>query len=181
MAPYPKNIEVEVRSFITETEYTALLTKLKKETEFLGEDTQVTYYFDAPVDVRIQQNDTYAKIWLKKGKLHDDYREEIEIKFAREDFAQAEAMFLALGYSVSIKWYRTRNTFKKDDLSIMLDHTKGYGHIIELEKMTTEEDKGAASAHLKDELVGLGITLTPKSVFDERFADYKTNWKTLTA
>jgi len=119
-----QNIEVEIRSFISEEKYRELLDFLKKEGEFLGEENQKTYYFDTPQDLRIQKNDDYAKIWMKKGKLHDEHREEIEIKFDKSEFGNLEKLFLALGYNIEIKWFRKRFEFKWDNINVCLDFTK---------------------------------------------------------
>ncbi|MDD2388098.1 MAG: hypothetical protein PHP52_15095 [Bacteroidales bacterium] len=40
---------------------------------------------------------------MKKGKIHDDSREEIEIKFDKNDFEKLETLFLSLGYNIEIK------------------------------------------------------------------------------
>ncbi len=79
-------IEVEVRSFISEGKYEELINFFSKNGKHISTDNQTTYYFDTKTDLRIQKNDFFSKIWLKKGKIHDDAREEIEIKFRKEDF-----------------------------------------------------------------------------------------------
>jgi len=79
------SIEVEIRSFISKEQYETLLTFFRKNSKFLEEDYQETFYFDCPQDLRIQRNNNYSKIWLKKGKIHDNHREEIEIKFNRDE------------------------------------------------------------------------------------------------
>ena len=61
-----KNIEVELRSFVTTEKYGELLDFFGKNAEFKGKDYQETYYFDCAEDLRIQKNDSYAKIWMKK-------------------------------------------------------------------------------------------------------------------
>lgn len=175
-----KNIEVEVRSFIDEVCYRELEKRLRKEAEFLGEDEQTTFYFDAKEDLRIQQGNAFSKIWLKKGKLHDESREEIEIFFKREDFPKLERLFAALGYSVLIKWFRQRKTFRWGDISVMLDHTRGYGYIIELEKMTAPEERESAARHLKEKMLELGVSPTPREEFEKRYQFYKDHWRGLT-
>lgn len=174
-----KNIECEIRSFITKKEHDALLKKFKKEAKFLVEDEHVTYYFDSPQDLRIQRNKTYAKVWLKKGKLHDDHREEIEIKVPLDDFDKLEQLFLALGYNISIKWFRTRNSFHQDGIDIALDYTKGYGYIVEFEKLTTPDEATATTTMLKEMMHKLAIAPTAKEVFDKKYQEYKTNWREL--
>ncbi len=174
-----QNIECEVRALITEEQYKALLSRLKKESEDLGEEEQVTYYFDSKEDLRIQQNTHYAKVWLKKGELHDDHREEIEIKVPREDFEKLEQLFLALGYNVSIKWFRKRHSFKWHDIDIALDHTRGYGFILEVEKITTVATQEETVAYLKAYLNELGLAPTPKEEFDLKYQYYKEHWREL--
>ena len=174
-----KNIEVEVRSFITENQYKKLKKRFKKEAVFIEEDEQITYYFDSKQDLRIQKNNNFSKIWLKKGKIHDKYREEIEIKHNIEDFEKLEQLFLALEYKVEIKWFRKRNTFKWKDVVVVLDYTKGYGYIIELEKMSTEKDKESTLDYLKTKMQEIRIAITPKSEFDKKYQHYKKNWKQL--
>ncbi|MBI4017406.1 MAG: CYTH domain-containing protein [Candidatus Aenigmarchaeota archaeon] len=172
-----KNIEVEVRAFITKEQYDALFKRFGNAS---NEDEQVTYYFNGPVDLRIQQNRSYSKIWLKKGALHSDAREEVEVHVAREDFGKLEALFRALGYEIAIKWFRTRNEFTYDGATVTLDYTKGYGYILELEKIVNaESDVEKTKRELIEKMRSLGITPTPKEEFDRAYAAYKQNWRAL--
>lgn len=173
------NIEVEVRSFISEEQYRQLIMFMQQNAEFVKEDNQITYYFSGEYDLRIQKNDFFSKIWFKKGKIHDPHREEIEIKFEKEKFKELEKLFLSLGYIVDIKWFRKRNLFNWNNISVAIDFTKGYGHIIELEKMSNEKDKQEVYEQLKQKLLELGVKLTPKEEFENKFNYYKKNWRTL--
>ncbi|MBW3017298.1 CYTH domain-containing protein [Candidatus Woesearchaeota archaeon] len=173
------NIEVEVRSFISEDKYKELIGFFTKQGKFLSEDSQVTYYFDCEEDLRIQKNDFFSKVWLKKGKIHDDHREEIEIKYGKDDFELLEKLFLALGHNVDIKWFRKRHTFEWQNVNVMVDYTKGYGYIIELELKAAEKDKDKILELLKQKLKSLNIPLTPKEEFNKKYEYYKKNWKNL--
>lgn len=180
-----KNIEVEVRSFISEKQYKELLDFFRKEGKFLSEDNQTTHYFDCNADVRIQKNESqssesYSKIWMKEGKLHDDHREELEIKFDKEDFEKLEKVFLSLGFNVEIKWFRKRYTFIWDTVHVMVDFTKGYGYILELEKMSDESNKEETLKLLKQKLAWLSIKPSSKEEFKKKYSYYKENWKELT-
>ncbi len=173
------NIEVEIRSFISKEKYEELLDFFKENSKQIKEDNQETHYFNCEQDLRIQKNNQGSKIWLKKGKIHDDAREEIEI-FTRDDkFEELGRLFNNLGHEVEIKWLRKRNQFNWDGIKVCLDYTKGYGYIIELEKMSSEEDKENVLKELKNKLKELNIPLTPKEEFDEKFNHYKENWKEL--
>jgi len=173
------NIEVEIRSFISKKKYDQLLIFFKQNTKLIKEDYQKTFYFDCPEDLRIQKNNFYSKIWMKKGKIHDNHREEIEIKFANKEFKKLEQLFLTLGYDVEIKWFRKRFEFKWDGLTVCLDYTKGYGYIIELEKMSSNENKENEYENIKKKIKSLDIDITPKEEFNKKFLYYKENWKHL--
>jgi predicted adenylyl cyclase CyaB len=173
------NIEVEVRSFISEEKYFELLDFFRKNGEFVNEDEQETYYFDCEEDLRIQRNNFFSKIWLKKGKIHDESREEIEIRFKKEDFEKLEKLFFIIGLNVAIKWFRKRHSFKWQGMDVVVDFTKGYGHIIELEKMAEDNEKEKVLEFLKEKLKSLNILLTPKEEFDKKYEYYKENWEKL--
>jgi predicted adenylyl cyclase CyaB len=173
------HIETEIRSLIPEEKFNELLNFFKKNASLIKEDYQETYYFDCDKDLRIQRNNFYSKIWMKKGKIHDDHREEIEIKFDKNEFENLEKLFLSLGYNIEIKWFRKRIKFKWKDITVCLDFTKGYGYIIELEKICTEDTKIQELENLKQKLKALDIKITPKAEFKRKFLYYKENWKSL--
>jgi len=174
-----QNIEAEIRSFVSQEQYKKLLRFFKKEGKFLAVENQISYYFSGEQDLRIQKSDKSAKIWLKKGEMHADSREEIEVKLDLKQFENAEKLFEALGYEVKIKWFRKRNIFAWQGVSVMLDETKGYGCILELEKMCKESDKEKTVAMLKNKLATLKIAETQKAEFGEKFEYYKKNWQKL--
>ncbi len=173
------NIEVEIRSFISKEQYENLLKFFEQNAKLLKEDYQETFYFDCEQDLRIQRNSFFSKIWMKKGKIHDAHREELEIKFDRNEFENLERLFLALGLNVQIKWFRKRFEFQWDGITVCLDFTKGYGYIIELEKMSSDNEKEKEYEGLREKLKSLAIEITPKEEFDKKFLYYKENWKTL--
>lgn len=175
-----KNIEVEIRSFISKGKYEELIDFFTKNGEFLNEDDQISHYFDCKEDLRILQSNSFAKIWLKKGKMHDEQREEIEIKYNRDDFEKMEHLLNAIGLNVEIKWFRKRKNFKWNDIAVTVDYTKGYGYILEFEMMPSEDEKQQSLNFLKQKLNELGVEQTPLEDFNKAFDHYKKNWKELT-
>ena len=173
------NIEVELRSFISKDKYEELLEFFRKQGSFVKEDCQETYFFDCSQDLRIQKNDFFSKVWLKKGSMHDDQREEIEIRFSREEFDKLEKIFLDMGMNIAVKWMRKRHSFVWKGIDVSLDYTKGYGYILELEKLSSEKEKDSALELLKQGLKHLDIPLTPKQEFDAKYKYYKENWQSL--
>ena len=173
------NQELEIRSFIPKEQYEKLLNFFRKNAKLIKKDYQETFYFDSKEDLRIQKNNFYSKIWMKKGNLHDECREEIEIKFSRDEFENLEKLFIGLGYNVEIKWFRKRYEFEWNEIKVCLDFTKGYGYIIELEKMCSKKETQELE-NLKQNLKSLNINLTPKEEFKKKFEYYKENWRKLT-
>jgi predicted adenylyl cyclase CyaB len=172
-----KNIEVEIRAFVTPEKYDELKRHLDADCAFLGEEHQVSYYFDAPVDLRAQESDTYSKIWMKGGAMHDGSRKELELRLGKKDIGVAKELFAALGFPVNIVWDRKRRTYRADGITLCLDETKGYGCIIEAELMAREGEEEDARVRLFLLFKKYNITQTPKAEFDMKFADYKVNWK----
>jgi predicted adenylyl cyclase CyaB len=172
-------VEVELRSFITKEKHDELIGFFKKNGEFINEDYQESYYFDDKGDVRIQKNKFFSKVWIKKGNLHDEQREEMEVKFSRDDFEKLEKTMEILGLTVKIKWLRKRHSFNWQGVGAMVDYTKGYGYILELEKMSDVQNKDKDLQTLREKFRSLGIEPTPRKEFDKKYAKYKENWRTL--
>ena len=173
-------IEVEVRSFIDEEEFNKLLEFFKKNAKFLKDDFQVTVYFSGDEDLRVQKNRFFSKLWLKKGKIHDDVREEIEVEFKREEFGKLLEILNELGLKVEIVWLRKRKEFQWNGIKVYLDDTEGYGKIIEIETYVEKENE---TEKKRDELISklrsLGIKISERNEFEEKFEWYKRNWKRL--
>jgi len=174
-----KNIEVEIQNFITKEKYEELLEFFNQNAEFVKEDFQETFYFDENSNLRIQRNSNGAKLWHKSGNVHDEFMEEIEIHTKREDFENMEKFLNKLGHSVKIKWLRNRNQFNWQEIKVCLDFTKGYGYILELEKMSSEDNKEKVLKELKQKLAELNIEETPKEIFNQKYNYYKEHWREL--
>lgn len=173
-------LEVEIRAFLTKEEFDKLMKFFKENAVLEKEDYQETYYFDCKEDLRIQKNNAGAKVWLKKGKIHDDSREEIEVRFSGDDFDKLEKLIKSLGHGVEVKWFRERNQFDWGGIKVCLDYTKGYGYIIELGKLVSEDQKEKTVKLLREKLKELNIEETSKEEFEKKFKHYLENWKDLT-
>lgn len=180
-------VEVEVRSFITKDQFDRLMAFFEENARQARDEFQETYYFrhnELPsildMDLRMQKSPTKAKIWLKKGKIHDFCREEIEVSIQREDFEKLEKLLNALGFEAKIKWFRHRTQFDWNGIKVCLDFTKGYGYIIELEKICEDYDKERVLENLKKRMSELRIVITPREEFEKAFSNYEKNWRELT-
>jgi len=189
-----KNIEIEVRSFISQKAYKRLRKKLDKEAKFLKSVNEETIYFRAERenkvlanrgsyfkgiegDLRLRRDRDQAFVIFKKGKIHDNSREEIEIKFDRKDFEKIKKLFVNLGSREVVKWFRKRRVYQWKGTKVFLDDTKGYGFIIELEKIGKVGEGRKIHQQLENKLKSLGVKITPKEVFEKKFEYYKKNWQ----
>ncbi|MFA5303330.1 MAG: CYTH domain-containing protein [Candidatus Nanoarchaeia archaeon] len=171
--------EVEIRSFISKDKYLELTNFFDKHAVFLSESDQETHYFDCNKDLRIQKNSNYSKIWFKAGKMHDEKRKEIELMLKKEDFSKAQELFNELGFNVKIKWLRKRREYKWGEFSVCIDYTKGYGYIIEIEKLCEEKDKDYYENVIRSKFDEINVKITSKEEFSQKFKDYEKNWKAL--
>jgi len=170
--------EVEIRSFISESDYDRLKLFFDSDAKLQSISNQETYYLQANYDLRIQNDDHYAKIWLKKGSMHDSQREEIEIIFNRADFNKMYQLFSLLNHDIKIKWLRKRLEYDWAGIKVCLDNTKGYGYIIELEQKTIyEHECGIIYNTLEHRLKSLNINISSREEFDIHYLDYQKNWK----
>ncbi|MFA7170862.1 MAG: class IV adenylate cyclase [Candidatus Paceibacterota bacterium] len=175
-----KNIEVEVRSFVDEGQFENIKNILDRDYEFVKELKETTVYFSGEKDLRMRKNETEAFVILKEGKIHDDFRKEFEVRIDKDDFGNMAELFQGLGYEIEIEWQRNRLEYKNADMKVLLDDTKGYGKILELEKMVEEGNEDKAHSLLAEEISKFGIAkITSKEEFNEKFEYYKQNWKIL--
>lgn len=174
------NIEVEIKSFISKLQFDHLNNYFLKNAKLLYEDNQETCYFSGPKDIRSQKNKNAAKLIFKTGRVHDEQRGEVEVKIDKEDYDNLQLIARELGLNPEIIWYRDRKVFQWEDVEVSMDYTKGYGYILELEKLSNEAHKDHDLKLLKSKLRTLRIKLTSREDFEKAFEHYKKNWRELT-
>lgn len=172
-----KSIEVELRSVIDRARFESLLAFFEKAGELKSSGWELTCYFDGPGDLRTRRTETCSKIIYKKGALFDEQREELEVESPSEDFEKLNAFLEALGRKVNIKWLRHRRVFAWQGVSAMLDLTRGYGCVVELEKLCRPEEKDAALELLGERMKALGLKATDKPELERRHEEYKKHWR----
>lgn len=175
-------IEVELRAFVSESKYNALLNFFKENAVYKGTQKQITSYFDCEKDLRLMvTDDNYCQLWLKKGKIHQDAREELIVKVDKSYKDILLKMFEEIGLNIKIKWYRIRKSYEWNNIKVDLDFTYGYGHILELEILVEDtKEVENAKTHLKEIFKSLEIPITEKEIFTEKFNDYEINWAAYT-
>lgn len=172
-------VEVELRSIITKQKYDQLLKFFKSKAKFLGKEEQLTHYLDDNGTLRLQKTNDVSKIWLKQGRIHETVHEEMQVEFPSNRFKDLVNLFDSIGKDAKIKWIRIRYNFRWEGANVMLDYTKGYAHILEIEIIS--EKKNSIREKRKIELLfkKLGVLPTPKREFDSKYNFYRKNWKKL--
>lgn len=171
--------EIEYKFILDKKTKNQLEKFLKKnKAKFLGQEKQENYYYQASGknDFRIRKTDNCAFIILKKGWMHDDDREEIEIKIDRKDFQKADKIFTSLGFKYDTKWYRVRKEYRYKDFNISIDFNAGYGWIAEIEKIVRKGHEEKAKKDILQLARIVNIKPASKSLFDKMYKYYKNNW-----
>ncbi len=176
-----KSIECEVRALVDVAQYEKLKGFFMNVATFVGEGHQETRYFEGTHDLRIQKNDSYAKVWLKKEATFGADREVVEIRVEPERFSDLERLFDALEYKTAVIWLRHRLKFEWDGVAVALDHTKGYGYVVEMKLAGDEACRVETLDKLRAKMSLLGLKPTPKPILHERFSFYREHWKELIA
>jgi adenylate cyclase class IV len=172
-------IEVELRTFITKTQYDKLLKKYKNN---ITTEKQITNYYNCKQDFRLMETKEYSQLWIKGGNMHDEFRKERIIKFDNTYKQPLKDMLVMLEYDVEIKWYRIRNKMRLlNDIDVCIDFTEGYGYILEVEKIVSNQELvDDAKKKLEQFLLDNKISLCEKIKFTEKYEYYKNNWREAT-
>ena len=177
-------IEIEVRSFLTKSQFLILKRFFDKEASKLGSWKESTVYYKAKEgDLRLRQTDRKSYLIYKVGHIHQEQREEIELELPMDYFGNLEKILVALGHKVRMRWFRKRIVYQWKGIKVYLDDTVGNGLMIEFERCSRPMQKQRVYEDLKKEfnklLKGFDIKPTAKKELDQRFDYYKKHWKEL--
>lgn len=172
------HIEVELRSFIDKDEYNRLQQLLDSQATRVSDEHEQNIHFRGSHDLRMQYGN-HPKVWLKKGVMHDNARKEIELHLEHDQIKTLHTILSELGYKEESVWIRHRKKYTWEGTTICLDYTKGYSHIVELERCCTPEEQEQELQILQQQCEKLGITPTPQHEQQQRLEHYKQHWKTL--
>lgn len=173
------NIEVEARCLITEQKYNQLVKYFNKNAKLLEKFHDETAYIDGKENMRLRRDEKHSYIILKSGKIHDEFREEIEIKADKKDFEKLEKLFCQINHPVSVYWDRNRRVYLWSGFKTFLDKSKGYGCMIELEKICNSKTQNNAYNKMLKLLDLIDLKPTNKLELNKKFNFYLKNWKKL--
>lgn len=170
-------IEVELRSFLTGEQYTRIQALLDAEGELLENTNQETWYFDQQSCLRLMRGDEKAKICLKGGTTHDEWREEVDLPIALENVEAARALLRGMGHQVEARWIRHRRRYMWHGIDVALDDTKGHGQMLELELLVEPGAEEPALERLRATFKELDIIPSSREEFERRYSDYMAHWR----
>jgi adenylate cyclase class IV len=175
--------EIEKRVFLTNEQYKSLLVEFKVQSK--QPERQVTTYYSTKdknskdIDLRLMRTVEYAKLWVKRGKIHDVHREEFEVRIDLK-YAFETSKILELLFESRIKWFRERIETKYKKASICIDKNINYDAIFEIEILVSPDEEIEKSENLLNVyLRELGLKETTKKLQNKKYKDYVSNWSKL--
>lgn len=172
--------EIEYKFLLDDKQRKSLVKFLEKNNaEKVKEEEQDNFYYVARgnLDLRIRRTEDKSLLILKKGWMHDEDREELEVECDRDDFDKLDEILTSLGYEYDTKWYRKRVEYKYKDFSITIDFNAGYGYVTEIELVVDEGKEKESLEKILKFAKELGIEPTPKETFDKMYEYYKKQWQ----
>jgi predicted adenylyl cyclase CyaB len=172
--------EVELKFLLSSKDKTALQNFLQAQNaQLVKREIQENWYYatQGDTDLRIRRTDTKAFLILKKGWMHNENREEVEVEVKREAFELLDTILRSLGYDYDTKWYRERTEYILDNFTITLDFNAGYGWVAEIEQVVPAGKEDQAREAIVQLARRIGLKPTPKEIFDKMYQHYKKNWQ----
>jgi len=175
--------ENEKRVFLIDEQYISLLDKFGVKSK--QPERQITTYYNAKdkdsedIDLRLMRTVDYAKVWMKRGEMHDYYRDEFDEFRVEPKYAlNAMEIFNCL-YNVKVKWFRERIEIENQPYIICIDRSINYYAIFEVEISDKRIGKEEGEKLLVEYLQKFGFEETPLEIQNERYNNYVFNWKKL--
>lgn len=175
------NFEVELRAFLSDSQFGKLLKCLGENARPLEHVRQLTYYLDDDVDTRIEISTESGSLRQKLGMMHEPVRREVEIPLSSADAESMLRIFRNLRFKIRVIWCRERRRFDYDGIVVALDKTIGYGNILEAEITCKKDETHASHERLLGFFNSLGLEPTPEREFASAYAEYLETWEQKTA
>ncbi|MFD5563819.1 hypothetical protein [Kitasatospora griseola] len=161
-------VEIEMRARFDKSDHDALVERLVREGEDLGEDNKLIHFFVLPdrlLKVTDNQSAGTAKITLKDGRIGQGAAfGETEFPIAKEDVAKAVQLFAALGFEGSRhEAFNFRRNFRFGGVEIAVKWSEAWGYHAEFEVLlpdgASDAAKDEAAATIIDAATELGVSL----------------------
>ncbi|WP_030459000.1 hypothetical protein [Kitasatospora sp. NRRL B-11411] len=161
-------VEIEMRARFGKDAHDALVERLVREGEDLGQDNKLIHFFDLPdklLKVTDNQSVGTAKITLKDSKIGQGaVFSETEFPIAQKDVPAAVQLFGMLGFEdTRHEAFNFRRNFRFKDVEIAVKWSEAWGYHAEFEVVlpdaASDAEKAEAAATITDAAAELGVTL----------------------
>lgn len=172
-----KNIEVEVRGPLTETQYKSLMKKFEKEGEFIEDKNRTAICYPDPqtgslvedcnIDIRVRNTNGTPELIVKQGKWGavDESRREFSLIGKEGQFNEMIEMLALMGFDKGVAVVRRGKVFKYQGVEFSLVEVPGHSFFFEAEIMTGEGEKKKALKEIVDLCRTLGLELFSEQGF----------------
>lgn len=177
-----KNIEVELRSLLSEKEFNDLNAFLLKHGKDLGKDDKDSHFFIFPdkllkVTDNITKNNAKISLKLQRIGLGSDF-EEIDIDIPRAEVSKAVKMFDLLGFKKYLYSYQNRHNYEYKGIEFAVKYTASWGFHCEMELMVSDrKEVPEALEQLHRVASELGLKIMTEEELKEFLAKIETGWE----
>jgi len=176
--------EVEVSSLLKPAGYKRLYKYLEKNSKLINKEEAETVVLAASQgDLRLVRANDKVKLICKTGDVFQEVRAEMEVLVDIKDADKLEEIFLALGFKIACQYKKKRVHFRWQGTKISLDNIKGFGLMIEMEKLVDARLVKKSEIELREKLQklldSLEIPTTPVVKLNKMYRNYLDNWQVL--
>jgi len=167
------NIEVEIRSLLTEEQYKKIIVFLDQNSEEKDNDDRKTIFFmipDKTLKITNYLGKGKAKIALKVGNFVKEIsQKEYEVFIDPNQFDIAVDVFKNLGFDKIQNTEQKRINYKYKGCEIAIKWSPDWSYHFEMDKVIAESEN---QSQVREELIKIATELGLKIMSDKEFAEF---------
>jgi len=168
-----KNIEVEFRACLDETNYDKIINFFQDNSELVLDGERITTKY-GPHDIRIREDWKGKILTLKVGDINDLHREEYEVKI--DNVEDMKKIIEKLGLDYVHSWKTVRKKFKFNEFEVCIDDIPGFMKTLEIEKMCSPEETEHYKQEIQKVFNSLGLSVVDPEWFKAEIEKYNKNF-----
>ncbi|GAA2991952.1 hypothetical protein GCM10020229_00490 [Kitasatospora albolonga] len=170
-------VEIEMRARFNKDTHDALVERLVRDGEDLGQDNKLIHFFVLPnqlLKVTDNQSAGTAKITLKDSKIGQGAAfGETEFPIAQADVAAAVRLFGALGFEgTRHEAFNFRRNFRFRGVEIAVKWSEAWGYHAEFERLLDDDASDSARDEAAAEIIDVAAELGVTVMTEQELADF---------